>query len=112
MTTRKVIVLDSCEKGASTHCFYSDILLDTSPEHAQITLEGVNCTVQEFLDWFLIVERYHGRYDFCCTESGELIDIGGSLIDTNPGAVLEIDFNDYFNAWLDLKIEHAKREIL
>lgn len=46
MTTRKVIVLDSCEKGASTHCFYSDILLDTSPEHAQITLEGINCTVQ------------------------------------------------------------------
>lgn len=112
MTSRKALIISTSEKGPSAHDFYNDdgvFFFDSTPDRTEIKILGVNCTTSEFIDWFLTVDHRHCG-DFCRTEN-TLIDIGGSTLDLSVGMMLEVSFDDYFNALLDIKIQTAKREL-
>lgn len=114
MTTRKVRVMERVDKGPSTHCFCNDdgsILIDTSPDREEIYLAGINCTPSEFCDWFLTVEESHGRYSLLFGGQNSLIDIEGSSHDFSVGRVLEVNFDEYFSAFIEMRIQVAKRDL-
>ncbi|WP_210467487.1 hypothetical protein [Vibrio crassostreae] len=114
MTTRRVLVIRAVDKGPSSHCFCNDdgsLLIDTSPDREEIHLEGINCTPSEFCDWFLTVEESHGRYSLLFGGQNSLIDIEGSCHDLSVGKVLEVNFDEYFSAFIEMRIQAAKREL-
>jgi hypothetical protein len=90
---RTVRIVSSEEKGPSVSC---GEYVDSSPDREEYKLVGVNCTVSEFLEWFLEIDVGN---DFCCSED-TLIDIGGSSLDLSIGAILSVSSDDYFSAWL------------
>lgn len=114
MTSRKALVVDAADKGPSYHGFIDDNGLpffDTSPDRTEITFEGINCTSAEFIEWFLTLEERAGRFDLLWGDDETLIDIGGSPIDLTTGTILEIDFDDYFNALIENRITEANSQI-
>lgn len=97
---RKARILDTenhypCDEPAA---FY------LGPERTDIQLEGVNCTIEEFYEWFL--ETKAGE-NFCTSDSS-LIDIGGSNIDLSPGNVISVLFEDVLNKQIDENAHYAK----
>ena len=60
------------------------------PGRTDVLLEGVNCTVEQFLDWFL--ETTDGQ-DFIRIPGG-MSDIGGSLLETMEGSLLSVAFDE------------------
>ena len=114
MTSRKAFVVSEIDKGPSSHGFVDDIgrlLFDTSPERTEIKFEGINCTSSEFLEWFLTLEEYEGRSDLIWGDDDTLIDIGGSPLDLSPGKKFEIEFDEYFNAFVENRIDVANKQI-
>lgn len=115
MTSRKVTVIESIQKGLGNHGLHDEsddgILINTTPDIAVIYLEGVNCSPSDFIQWFLTVEESLGRYDLIWGDDNSLIDIGGSPLNLSPGAELEVTFDEYFAALLELRISEAKRAL-
>ena len=114
MTSRKAIVVDSLEQGPSVHGYRDDdggLLFDTTPDRTKIYLKGINCTQREFMDWFLTIEESLDRWDLLSSCDDSLVDIGGSPIDLSVGTVLEITFDDYFEALIELRIKKAIHDI-
>ena len=74
------------------------------PERTDTQLEGVNCTIEEFYEWFL--ETKAGE-NFCTSDTS-LIDIGGSDIDLSPGNVISVLFEDVLNKQIDENAHYAK----
>jgi len=92
MTVRTVRIISSEEKGPSISC---GEYVDTTPDRECFEIEGIDCTVPEFMEWFL--ETEDGE-DFC--QSGNtLIDIGGTLLDMSPGKQLSVSFEQYIAGW-------------
>lgn len=90
MSERIVRIISSEEKGPNVSCGdYYD-----GPDREEYALEGVNCTVDEFIEWFLETERGE---DFCAGD--KLIDIGGSSLDMTPGSLLSVTFDEYITGW-------------
>ncbi|MBW0298842.1 hypothetical protein B4P00_21995 [Shewanella xiamenensis] len=80
-------------------------------------LSGVNCTVREFLDWFFEIEYCEKRYNFIAQVNGLvggddlLCDIGGDSRDMKLGGLLSIEFDEFFSAFVQNKINRAKEEL-
>ncbi|MCG6391786.1 hypothetical protein [Vibrio fluvialis] len=113
-TARKAQVIETRDRGPSVNGYSDDEgwpCFATMPDCEEIRLEGVNCTTEEFIEWFLIVEQSLDRYDFIgmAGEDNSLLDIGGSSIDCTVGAMLEITFDAYFDALLTVRINDANR---
>lgn len=101
MTTRKVIVVGSIDKGPSTHGYRDpegELLIDTSPDRTVIYLQGINCTPSEFQHWLFTIEESQDRWDLISLSEDSIVDIGGSQIDFSIGTEVEIHFEQYFNA--------------
>lgn len=77
------------------------------PERVDIQLEGINCTVEEFNDWFFKTEA---GWDFCESEKS-IIDLGGSKIDLTPGTVITVSFKDVLNTQIDEAARKAESEL-
>jgi len=105
MTIRTVRIISSVDKGMSQDCGLS---IDCTPDRTVYKLEGVDCTVEEFLEWFL--DSAEGEA-FCATACGTLIDIGGSSINTELGSEISIDYNTYFNYWLKRSLAWLERQV-
>ncbi|EGQ9133381.1 hypothetical protein GA069_26735 [Vibrio parahaemolyticus] len=113
MTTRVAIVVSSSERGPSYRDNVDEegrAIFDTSPDHVVYTLIGVNCTAEEFTDWFRVTD-----IDRCFIVGGEtsnqLFDLGGGDIQLTVGMRLEVTFESYFDALIEEKIEYANRSI-
>jgi len=113
MTTLKAIVSKSEDKGPSTHGFVGDdgsLLIDTSPDRLEVELSPLNCSISEFMKWFVCINEYR-RYGLITCDSGTLIDLAGTDLDLSIGSVIEISFEQYFEALLEVRIEAADRFI-
>lgn len=114
MTIRKAVVISNCDLGPSSHDDIDEqgrMWLDTTPDRSNIKLRGMNCTTEQFIDWLLIVELSHDRFDLIRNYDGSLEDIGGSSIDFSVGNILEISFEVYFNALVQVRVESAHRDL-
>jgi hypothetical protein len=84
---------------------------------ASYELSGVNCTVREFLDWFFEIEYCEERYNFIAqgNERAEgdnlLCNIGGDSRAMKLGELLSIEFDEFFSAFVQNKINQAKEEL-
>jgi len=104
MTTRTVIIKSSEEKGQSLD---GGFFGDTSPDREEYEIEGVNCTPEEFIEWFLIMPE---GQDFC-SSGNDLIDIGGSSLGLSVGATLSVEFEEYFTTWLKKQTDWAINQV-
>lgn len=101
MTTRSVKIIGICDDDYSS----------------SYELVGVNCTVREFLDWFFEIEYCEQRYNFIAQANERLegnnllCDIGGDSRDMELGTVISIQFDQFFSAFLQNKINQAKEEL-
>lgn len=114
MTSRKVTVIGSMDKGPSAHGYIDDegdLLIDTSPDRTKIYLKGINCTPTEFKNWLLIVEESLDRWDLISCGENSIINIGASRIDFSIGSELEISFDDYIDALIEVRIKNAKIQL-
>ncbi|MEI8659225.1 hypothetical protein [Vibrio sp. Hal054] len=115
-TERQARVIGARDRGPSENGCCDDDgwpCVDTTPDCEEIRFEGVNCTTEEFIEWFLMVEQSQDRYDFIgmAGEGDSLLDIGGSTIDCTVGTVLEVTFDAYFDALLTVRINDANRAL-
>ena len=74
-----------------------DFLMDSAAGFSEYQLEGITCTPEEFVEWFL--ETTEGEHFI--TSVDDLIDLHGSSLDLSPGTKLSVDFDQYFDGWLD-----------
>lgn len=74
------------------------------PERTDIALEGIDCTLNEFYEWFLKTEVGD---DFCVSDE-VLIDIGGSRLDLSPGNILLVSFQDVLNKQINDNAHYSK----
>lgn len=107
MTSRivSVVSIDDCGQG------WDDVsVFDITPDHRVYHLKGVNCSTEEFAEWFSIVDS---DYEFIVggTACEELIDLGGATTKLCIGMLLEITFEQYFNARLELEIHRANQQL-
>ncbi|MFA0809456.1 hypothetical protein [Microbulbifer epialgicus] len=79
------------------------------PERNDIELEGVNCTVDQFLNLFLDTKEGEG---FCRLGATGMVDIGGSYICSTPGEILSVSFDDWLRYRVEKWDEEARRENL
>ena len=77
------------------------------PDRNDIKLEGVNCTIEQFLCWFLETEEGE---NFCRITNG-MTDIGGSGLELKIGTILSVSFDEWFPRYLDFKVRIVKCEI-
>lgn len=100
VTTLKARVVSSTEFEVNDDpdCFY------IGPERTDYKLEGINCTVSEFLDWFLVTKE--GSH-FCKTSTG-ISDIGGSSLDLKGESILTVSYNLYLDSRIDQLVNSAK----
>ena len=77
------------------------------PDREDVLLEGVGCTVEEFLDWFMETEEG----EKFCRISGGMTDIGGSKLDLSEGALINVTWDEYFDRYLEKKAYRAKKEL-
>ncbi|MDA0146171.1 hypothetical protein OCT63_18250 [Vibrio sp. RW] len=109
MTTRRAKIVDSEEKGPSTHGFRDDegdFLFDTSPDRLSIQLKPLNCSMSEFIEWFYFINEYN-NYELIVCDDGSLIDLSGTSLDVTVGRVIEINFDEYFHALVETRIKEA-----
>lgn len=104
MICRQAVIVSSESRGPS---FDDDLLICSAPDREVIEIEGLNCTTQEFIDWFLETDE---NGSFCACDQA-LIDVGGSNLDLSVGQVLSVTSDAYFEVWLDRKVRYAERAI-
>jgi hypothetical protein len=103
MHNRKVRItaiqkIEPCDEPGIFYC---------GPERTDIQLEGVNCTLEEFYEWFLKTKTGE---DFCISDRS-LIDIGGTSIDLAVGNLITVSFNDVLDELIEAGGRKAKYEI-
>ncbi len=92
MTSRVVKIIGSEQKGPQVSC---GEYIDTGPDREVYWLKGINCTVEEFIEWFF--ETPEGE-NFC-SDQEVLIDIGGTGLDMSVGKTLTVTFDEYIAGW-------------
>ncbi|MBY8168112.1 hypothetical protein KW507_15665 [Vibrio fluvialis] len=110
MTSRIVVITGAIDRGSSFHDEVDEqgrTVIDTSPDHRVYTLEGINCSVAEFMAWFDVTQVDHAL--IICGD--QLIDLGGAAVSLSVGDTLEIPFPRYFDALIDSRIAQANREL-
>jgi hypothetical protein len=113
MTVRVARIVSSDDRGPSTHGFVDDDgyrFIDTSPDHLEVKFEPVNCTLKEFLAWFVFLNEYR-RYELIPCSDGSFIDLAGSPLDLTLGTEITITFDEYFEALIETRISEAKRKL-
>jgi hypothetical protein len=103
MTERQVRItgvqkIEPCDEPGSFYC---------GPERTDIQLEAVNCTLEEFYEWFL---KTKAGEDFCISDRS-LIEIGGTQLELTVGNLISVSFNDVFNEIIESSARKAKYEI-
>ncbi len=93
------------------HARITDRIDDDYGQHTTVMLDGLNCSVSEFLDWFLAVELANERYDLIANNDDDLVDVGGSIHCLDVGQVLSVNADDYAAALIELRIAQAHREL-
>ena len=103
-TVRKAQVVETESKGVSFDC---NGHIDSNPGRENLSIEPLNCTTSEFLDWFLQVDTE------CvfCSDGETLTDIGGSTLDLSVGSILSVSYSEWFSVWLTDQVEHAKSQV-
>lgn len=113
MTSRIAIVVSSTERGPSSHDDmdeYGNTIIDTSPDHTAYTLEGVNCTAEEFLEWFDITD-VNSEFAIVGGASNKLLDLGGASTTLHVGMRLEVSFEQFFDALIENRIRRANYQL-
>ena len=108
MTVRKALITGIEQRGGDVDGagFWNP---DGNPERDHIRIEGINCTNEEFLDWFLATER---GGSFCSDYPLGFIDLGSPVvIDSSIGAVIEVSFEEYFKSKIDTMVRAAKHQV-
>jgi hypothetical protein len=98
VTTRSAYILSKNYKGDS----------EESPGPGRIVyeLQGIDCQIEEFMDWYLVVQEAQ-YFAFC--PPNLLIDLGGGFISLEEGQVLTVAFNEYFDGWLNEELADWRR---
>ncbi|USD58867.1 hypothetical protein J4N45_10030 [Vibrio sp. SCSIO 43140] len=113
MTSRivEVVSCDDCGQGWQDDIDeHGHSVFDTTPDHRVYRVVGVNCTTDEFAQWFCIVDT-DNEYVIGGRACEEYIDLGGAVMPMRIGMRLEITFEQYFNAWLERRIMHANYQL-
>lgn len=90
--------IEPCDEPGNLYC---------GPERTDIQLEGVNCTLEEFYEWFLKTKTGE---DFCISDRS-LIDIGGTRLDLTVGNLISVSFIDVLDEIIEASARQAKYEI-
>src|SRR5690606_11571757 len=82
------------------------------PGRTDILLSPICCSLDEFLDWFLITKAGENFCRFADTGelSGRITDIGGCGLDLSVGRVLSVSYESWLPLYLDSLVTSAKRE--
>lgn len=109
MTVRMAIIVDSRDFACSDeHDNYY-----AGPGRTDILLSPICCSLDEFLDWFLITKAGENFCRFADTGelSGRITDIGGCGLDLSVGRVLSVSYESWLPLYLDSLVTSAKRDI-
>lgn len=99
MFTVKIIKSDCFELSDDPDDFYA------GPDRNDVTLEGVDCSVDEFVRCFM----FTGEGENFCTLVNDddvavgMTDIGGSSLNLNAGSFITVTFDDWLNGYLKMQ---------
>lgn len=94
----RTVEVVSVVKSDMPECFF-----DSSPDFFHIKLKGVNCTIEEFTDWFKYTSV--SSSGLICTQTG-IIDL-----DCNPKTKVGDTFSVTFEEWLPAYVGYCHKRI-
>ena len=99
-TVRKAKVIRNTEKGwhMDEDSFYLSNP-DSNPEHYYITFLGINCTTEEFLEWFLVSDKSYGIAP--TGNKNTVVDVGSHCLELSVGSIVTVTYSEFFDSFLN-----------
>lgn len=80
----------------------------TNPDIDVVKLEPINCSEEEFFDWYVYLQTFDERFGNCTTDSIIYVD---EYCPFKVGDVITLSFSDYLTRKIEIAAIRAQSEI-